>query len=255
MRSPRGPGRRRPRCRRRPTVGGEEAEHAAAREQPLADDAVQQRPGVVEQLLAAGSRRSDRPGSRGSGPPAPRSGRTASSRSAPPARRADSRPAPERRVKHGAGRRGRTPVEHQPVGPRPLHADLVAPRGPRPARCCADLAGTPSRTCLRRTRRGVRSLSRLPATPTARDASSTCTVGPVVVRLDLHGSVHPRRRRAADQERQVEPLPLHLARDEAHLLERRRDQPAQADQVHVLAAGPSPGSCADGTITPRSITS
>ena len=59
----------------------------------------------------------------------------------------------------------------------------------------------------------------------------------VVARLDLHRGVRPRRRRPADQQRDLEALPFHLGGDERHLLERRRDQPRQADQVGVPLAG------------------
>src|ERR671912_733376 len=43
-------------------------------------------------------------------------------------------------------------------------------------------------------------------------------------------------RRSADQERNFEALPLHLGCDQAHLVERRRDQAGQADQVGVVLA-------------------
>jgi hypothetical protein len=46
--------------------------------------------------------------------------------------------------------------------------------------------------------------------------------------------VHLARRRAADEERHREALALHLAGDERHLLERRRDEPRQADEVDAL---------------------
>ena len=59
----------------------------------------------------------------------------------------------------------------------------------------------------------------------------------VVLRRDPDGGVHLRRGRAADQERDDQPRTLHLARDVDHLVERRRDQTAQPDQVRVLLAG------------------
>ena len=58
-----------------------------------------------------------------------------------------------------------------------------------------------------------------------------------VVRVDLHRRVHAAGRRPADQEREVEALPLHLAGDMAHLVERRRDQAGQADNVGILRLG------------------
>ena len=54
---------------------------------------------------------------------------------------------------------------------------------------------------------------------------------------DAHRRVLARRRRAADQQRQVEAAPLHLARDVDHLVERRRDQAGQADEVRALRGG------------------
>ena len=42
---------------------------------------------------------------------------------------------------------------------------------------------------------------------------------------------------AADQQRHLQPLALHLAGEKAHLVERRRDQAGQADDVGVLGLG------------------
>jgi hypothetical protein len=61
-------------------------------------------------------------------------------------------------------------------------------------------------------------------------------------------------RRAADQQRQVEAASLHLARDVDHLVERRRDQAREPDDVRPSAIAVSRILSA-GTITPRSITS
>ena len=55
-----------------------------------------------------------------------------------------------------------------------------------------------------------------------------------VLRRDPNGRVLLRRRRAADQERQLDPASLHLLRDVHHLVERRRDQAREADDVAVL---------------------
>ena len=55
-----------------------------------------------------------------------------------------------------------------------------------------------------------------------------------VLRCDPHSRVLLRRRRAADQQRQVELAPLHLLRDVDHLVERRRDQAGEADDVAAL---------------------
>ena len=52
-----------------------------------------------------------------------------------------------------------------------------------------------------------------------------------VLRSDLHRRVLGRRRRAANQQRNNEALPLHLFGDMHHLVERRRDQAAQPNDV------------------------
>ena len=55
-----------------------------------------------------------------------------------------------------------------------------------------------------------------------------------VLGRDLHRRVLLGRRGAADQERQLEPAPLHLFRDGHHLVEGRRDQPGEPDYVAAL---------------------
>ena len=54
-----------------------------------------------------------------------------------------------------------------------------------------------------------------------------------VLGRDLHRGVLPAGRRAADEERRLEAAPLHLARDQRHLVERGRDQAAQANQIRL----------------------
>ena len=49
--------------------------------------------------------------------------------------------------------------------------------------------------------------------------------------------MHAARRGAADQQRAIEALALHLGGDEAHLVERRRDEARQPDDVGLLALG------------------
>ncbi len=75
----------------------------------------------------------------------------------------------------------------------------------------------------------------------------------VVVRCDLDRGMDPGGGRPSNQERHLESLALELARDERHLLERRRDESAQSDEIHLLAGGLEDR--AHGTMTPRSITS
>ena len=55
-----------------------------------------------------------------------------------------------------------------------------------------------------------------------------------VLRRDADGRVLLRGRRAADEERQLDAAALHLLRDRDHLVERRRDEPRQPDDVAVL---------------------
>ena len=57
---------------------------------------------------------------------------------------------------------------------------------------------------------------------------------PVVGGGDLHRGVLAAGRRPADQERPLQPALLHLLRHEHHLVERGRDEPAQAHDVGVL---------------------
>ena len=61
--------------------------------------------------------------------------------------------------------------------------------------------------------------------------------GLTVMRRNLHGRVSAACRRPADQQRQLEPLPLHLLGHMHHLVERRRNQPAQPDHVRLLRLG------------------
>ena len=59
----------------------------------------------------------------------------------------------------------------------------------------------------------------------------------LVARRHLDGRVRARGGGAADQQRDLEPLALHLAGEVDHLVERRRDQPGQADQVGADLGG------------------
>ena len=56
-----------------------------------------------------------------------------------------------------------------------------------------------------------------------------------VMRVNLDGGMDAARRRAADQQRHVEARTFHLARHEAHFVERRRDEAREADHVDLLA--------------------
>jgi hypothetical protein len=62
------------------------------------------------------------------------------------------------------------------------------------------------------------------------------------------------RRRAADQQRRLDILARHLARDVLHLVQRRRDEPRQANHVDVVL-GCRREILSLATMTPRSMTS
>ena len=98
----------------------------------------------------------------------------------------------------------------------------------------------------------------------AADADRAARVGhvddrPLVVRRDLHRGVHAARRRAADQQRDLldaeEVVALHLGGDVLHLLEARRDQARQADDVGALDLRLARGCPGTATITPMLTTS
>ena len=76
--------------------------------------------------------------------------------------------------------------------------------------------------------------SRSETTPTTREASIDVDHRLPVLGRDPNGRVLPRRRGAADQQRQVEPAALHLLGDALHLAERGRDEPRAADDVAAL---------------------
>ena len=61
--------------------------------------------------------------------------------------------------------------------------------------------------------------------------------GLAVLGSDLHRRVLPAGRRAADEQRQSDLPPLHLLRDKHHLVERGRDEAAQADDIGPLIDG------------------
>ncbi len=59
----------------------------------------------------------------------------------------------------------------------------------------------------------------------------------VVLRVDLHRGVRLGRGGAADHQRQAEALALHFLGDVDHLVQRRRDQAGEADDVALLGDG------------------
>ena len=78
--------------------------------------------------------------------------------------------------------------------------------------------------------------------------------GLAVVRRDFDGGVRAAGGGAADEQRQLEALALHLPGDVDHLVERRRDEAAEADDVGLLGLARS-RIFSHETITPRSMTS
>ena len=66
----------------------------------------------------------------------------------------------------------------------------------------------------------------------------------MIIRMDFDGRMHTARRRAADQQRQIEAFALHLRGDEAHFVERRRDEAGEADAVDLLGLRAFRGSSA-----------
>ena len=76
----------------------------------------------------------------------------------------------------------------------------------------------------------------------ADDADSAGSVDHVqrsllVTGSDLHCGVFATGRRPTDEQRQIKSLSLHLFRNVAHFVERRRDQTAEANHIHVFHAG------------------
>ena len=122
----------------------------------------------------------------------------------------------------------------QSIGVRFARASRAAAAACAPSRRAAR-AGAPGRRGSRR-RAATR---RSPSSRSRDDADDARRVEHVHRRLavlgrDPHGGVLLRGRRAADQERQLDPAPLHLLRDVHHLVERRRDEPREPDDVAVL---------------------
>ena len=124
-------------------------------------------------------------------------------------------------------------IQLQPVGSRLLY-DTVG-RSVRVAYCSRSLAWS-TRLALREPF-VCPALSRLETTSMTRDASGTWTVGLLVVRRDLHGRMLPAGGRSADQQRQLHAAALHLGGHVRHFVQRRRDQAAQPDDVHLALDG------------------
>ena len=113
-----------------------------------------------------------------------------------------------------------------------------------------------ARFCASSSARFCSASSRLATTPTAREASSTCTVGCVVLGRDLHRGVLPARGRAADEQRQrrtrAAPSPCATCTISSSDGVMRPDRPIMS---HLLSTRRLEDLRRTGTITPRSMTS
>ena len=221
-------------------VGREEAQHAPGAEQPLPHDPLEQALGIREQAARRLARLRDRPGWRDSGRPAPRSGRTASSRSARPAPRADSR---RRRRTPGSRARAacRPPVDRPAGWPARVRDRLPPLLGLAGCRARVRISWYSARDLgdelVPETRRSAGSRPPRPrGRHRARGRSGPGTRARSSPRC-APGTSWPRRSAAAWR---IPRAPSRRPR--SHLLQRRRDEPAQADDVHLLRAGRSPGS-------------
>ena len=215
-----------PSATRRP----EAVDAARACSSPSRDDPVEQRVRRLEELARAARARvvEDR---RDSGPSAPRRGRRTSSRCTRAARASAARRARapvnagargRRRARRSASRFSRAARERQQ---RPALALGVELRGAAPAR-----RGSRRRASARRV--GVEQLGRRRrrrATRRARGRSACVYSGAIRTAVCCREVVAP-----PIEQRQLEPAPLHLLRDDDHLVERRRDQPGEPDDVAVL---------------------
>ena len=106
------------------------------------------------------------------------------------------------------------------------------------ARRTAREADPARRDCVASSAARCAGSSRRETTSTALDASSTCTTGWPLYSGAIFTAVCWRLVVAPPMSSgSVIAAPLHLARDEHHLVERRRDESAQADQVGALVDG------------------
>ena len=150
-----------------------------------------------------------------------------------------------RSVASGKSSRTRTPVKLRlgDVLGAPLDGRAVRARGLERRRACASVRACelPELLVLGAVLRDERRLA-LGAEEARRHGHGAARVEHVddrlaVVRRDLHRRVRAAGRGAADEQRQLEALSLHLARDVRHLVERRRDEARQADEVRLLRLG------------------
>ena len=201
--------------RRRP-----EAVDAARLQEAAADDLVEQLERVVVELARRGLRR----GSPGTCPSAPTRRRRTASRCTRAASRATARrsAAP---VNAGVARSSNA------TRSRFARASSIGSSGLRSrSACCSRSSSCAARFSASSVARRVGSSS-AETTPTTRDASSTCTTGceysgAIFTAVCWRDVVAPPIRSGS-----VEAAPLHLVRGVDHLVERRRDQARQADDV------------------------
>ena len=233
-----------------PCAGGRpEAVDAPRGEQPVVDDALQQRLRVVVEIPRRGAVLGVVEDGRHAALQLPRV--------------EEERPVDER---HQIGQRHLhlAPSEerrHRHVGLRPVDLQAIRPRGGQRQQGLGLTAA-------------VLRAQRLPGPRASPRRSRPRSVGAQQLRHDFHGAAgieHVRhrpavfrrdldrgvllaRRRAADEQRRLQAAPLHLARHRHHLVERRRDQAAEADRGRPACSAAVRRITSWCTITPRSIT-
>ena len=236
--------RHRSRYRRRSAcAAGKMPAHAGGANPFLAHDAIASIClGFIEQALAPARRRSRRRGSSDRARRAPASGRTATSRCTESAARAGS---PPEALDAQPLRRRRAIARSSPSSDRArvLRRSGAAVQGLSFRVLYADLRVSrraPSRDRRRapRAKAGSAPPARF-ATRPARRRRARNSPGAIFTAVCTREVVAPPISSGS-----VKPCALHLARDVRHLLERRRDQARQADDVGVLARARSRGSSA-----------
>ena len=180
-------------------------------------------------------------------------------------RREERRPVdPVDELARSSRRRSPGPRDTTAAAPAPTGRSARGWPGPRPGPGAPRApGGRRARAGARRTRPGSPAanasrdagLSSAPATPDRPRRVEHVDDRPAVARLDLHRGVRPRGRRAADQQRDREPLALHLRGDE-------RPSPRATGVISPdtpMKSAPISRAVsrirAAGTITPRSTTS
>ena len=190
-------------------------------------DLAQERLRVVVEL----ARRRVARGSPGTCPSGPTRGRRTASRCTGRARRAAARPRACRRTAAPAGRRSATP--HAVRARRGERQQRLARSSPRAGRAAAPGArGSPRRASRGASGRAAPRRRRRRGSRRARARSRCAYSGAIFTAVCCRDVVAPPISSGSSSR-----AALHLARDVDHLVERRRDQPREADDVDALALG------------------